>query len=91
MAMKFMNNKRTTGMMVSSWGLLQRCIQKKSGPVGRVEELFYALLGRPPSPDESRDFVDYITSQKTLAVGDYRAYEDVFWTLVNSSEFMFNH
>ncbi len=91
MAMKFMNNKRTTGMMIAQWGLLARVISKRSKPADRVEELFLSLISRPPTGEERREMLDYITKHSSQVVGDYKAYEDIFWVLVNMSEFMFNH
>jgi hypothetical protein len=56
----------------------------------KVETLFLAALGRPPKPEESRRFVSYVDSKS--ATGDQRqALADVFWALLNSPEFLFNH
>jgi hypothetical protein len=56
----------------------------------KVETLFLAALGRPPRPEESRRFVAYV--DKGGATGDQRqALADVFWALLNSPEFLFNH
>jgi hypothetical protein len=52
----------------------------------RVEELFLNTLSRKPHPDETARLVKYVEAgerRKTLA--------DVFWALLNSSEFMLNH
>ena len=56
----------------------------------RVEALFLAALARLPSPDEAQRFGSYVdrggaTGDKTKALGD------VFWVLLNSPEFLFNH
>ena len=90
MAIKFMNNKRTTGMMIAQWGLLAKIISKKSRPGDRVEELYLSLLGRPPSEQEKREYVEYLDAGNNMVTGDYKKYEDILWVLVNSSEFLFN-
>jgi Protein of unknown function (DUF1553) len=53
---------------------------------GRVETLFLAALGRPPSTIERARFVRHVES------GDLnRTLGDVFWALLNSAEFRHNH
>src|SRR5262249_55111586 len=57
---------------------------------GKIDALFLAALGRKPSPDESAPCVAYL--KKGGADGDpNRALSDVFWALLNSSEFGTNH
>lgn len=56
----------------------------------RIEALFLAALGRQPHPEELADFTAYVESGGPA--GDPKqALGDVFWALLNSSEFMFNH
>ena len=57
---------------------------------GKVETLYLAALTRRPRPDESAAMVTYIEKAKT---DDDRAkaLSDVFWALLNSPEFRFNH
>jgi hypothetical protein len=57
---------------------------------GRVETLFLATLSRPPRPQETERFVKYVEGggpQKDRK----KALADVFWALLNSSEFILNH
>jgi len=56
---------------------------------GRVETLFLATLSRRPAPEELRIFVEHIQSRQK--VNDEQALADVFWALLNSSEFQLNH
>ena len=61
---------------------------KGPADAGRMlEELFLTTLGRRPSATEK----DAVT--KALAAGDDRreVYVDLFWALLNSKEFAFNH
>ncbi len=56
----------------------------------RVEALFLATLSRRPTDEELTRFVTYVDSGGTE--GDTkRALGDVFWVLLNSSEFSLNH
>lgn len=56
----------------------------------RIESLYMATLSRKPKPHELARMVKYVKSggpkKNTEA-----AYADVFWALLNSSEFMLNH
>ena len=56
----------------------------------RIETLFLASLSRPPRPDEAARLLKYV---KTGGPKKDRkeALADVFWALLNSSEFMLNH
>ncbi len=57
---------------------------------GRVEALFLATLCRNPTAEEAVKLVQYV--DKGGAAGDRKkALADVYWVLLNSSEFMFNH
>jgi len=56
----------------------------------RIEALYYAVLSRPPSEAESKKLVKYIDGGGTKK-DPKLALSDVFWALLNSSEFMFNH
>ncbi|MFN4260560.1 MAG: DUF1549 and DUF1553 domain-containing protein [Gemmataceae bacterium] len=57
---------------------------------GRIETLFLAALSRKPRPDELQRLVSYV--ERGGAKNDPRsALADVFWVLLNSSEFMLNH
>jgi hypothetical protein len=56
----------------------------------RIEALYLAALCRPPRADERERLTAYVTSggpkqDSTQALGD------IFWALLNSSEFLMNH
>jgi hypothetical protein len=57
---------------------------------GRIETLFLAALTRPPTEAEARRLLAYVRSGGPKS--DPRAaLADVFWALLNSSEFILNH
>jgi uncharacterized protein DUF1549/uncharacterized protein DUF1553 len=59
-------------------------------PAQRIEALYLATLSRKPRPEEMARLVKYVDSGS--GKGDARAaLADVFWSLLNSSEFMLNH
>jgi hypothetical protein len=56
----------------------------------RLEALFLSALARQPTPEELEKFGSYV--ERGGATGDKRkALADVFWVLLNSTEFLFNH
>lgn len=57
---------------------------------GKVEALFYSALTRKPTPEEKEKFTSYV--DRGGPSGDKsKALADVFWVLLNSTEFLFNH
>jgi hypothetical protein len=56
----------------------------------RVETLYLMVLSRLPRPDETSKMVKYIESGGGTH-DSAQAVADVFWALLNSSEFMLNH
>jgi hypothetical protein len=57
---------------------------------GRIETLYLAALGRRPRPDERERLAAYVASGGPRH-NAASALADVFWALLNSSEFLFNH
>ncbi len=57
---------------------------------GKVEALFLATLSRAPRSQERERFVKYV-EEGGPAKDRKKALADVFWALLNSSEFMLNH
>jgi hypothetical protein len=55
-----------------------------------VEELYQAVLSRPPRPAERERLVKFIRSGGP-SHDPKRAMADVLWALLNSSEFLLNH
>ena len=56
----------------------------------RLETLFLAALSRPPRPEERERLLSYV--ERGGATGNQaEALADVFWALLNTSEFLFNH
>ena len=57
---------------------------------GRVEALFLEPLTPKPTPQEREQYASYV--DRGGPSGDKKkALADVFWVLLNSTEFLFNH
>ena len=52
-----------------------------------VTEIFLATVSRPPTPRERRRCLDHVRDASTRMKG----FEEVFWSLLNTDEFIFNH
>ena len=57
---------------------------------GRLETLYLATLSRTPRPEELRRLLTYL-ERGASADERRKALADVFWTLLNSNEFLLNH
>ncbi|MBL9139534.1 MAG: DUF1549 domain-containing protein [Verrucomicrobiales bacterium] len=58
-------------------------------PSAAVEAAYLAVLTRRPSPEESRHFVDRLENDAKVSRAHHL--EDLYWTLINSTEFAWNH
>ena len=68
-------------------GALQKLIEKSATPEDVIEELYIRTLSRRPTSEEKSEMRALIGE----AVKDQSAYEDILWSLLNSTEFAFNH
>ena len=62
-------------------------LRDESDADARLTQMYLAALSREPSKKELKDMGKYIKEEG----GVVAAYEDVFWALLNSAEFMTNH
>jgi WD40 repeat protein len=87
-SLHLMNSKALQAKLSSKTGRAWQLADSPRSPVEIVTELYLATLCRPPSDEELK-----------LATGAFSvpgasrqtATEDVFWSLLNSAEFVFNH
>jgi hypothetical protein len=88
-ALMMMNGKLTEEAINSPKGTTAAAVieNKRERPLERrIEELYLVTLSRKPRPEEARRLLDY------AAVGDSKqALRDIFWSLLNSTEFILNH
>jgi hypothetical protein len=68
-------------------GVVKSLTEKTSSPEEIITALFIRTLSRKPTADELASFVQMVAkAEKGPAV-----YEDIFWSLFSSTEFVFNH
>jgi hypothetical protein len=85
-ALWWMNGNVMARATMSSRTLLKVANDGKLDTRGRVEELFFVTLSRKPLPVELDRFVKYVESKP--ADKQVYALGDVFWVLLNTTEFM---
>jgi hypothetical protein len=56
----------------------------------QIEVLFLTALGRLPTEIETRELTQFV-EQKSSVADRQKALGDVFWAVLNSSEFLYNH
>ncbi len=80
-------NGDTTTQRIVGGNLIGRRLNENKTPGQIIEELFVRCLSRRPTTAESSKLVALVDAEKDRK----QALEDVFWSLLNSREFMFNH
>lgn len=87
-ALLFMNNVQIqNGLKVGPTTTLGKILQKVESVEARLDEMYLTVLGRFPTDTEKTYFASVINKYQNSKL----IYEDVYWALVNSSEFQFNH
>jgi hypothetical protein len=86
-ALMMMNGKFTEEATRSSRSATVTAVIESNRPVAqRIEELYLVVLSRKPQPDETRRLLDYARTRESK-----EALRDIYWSLLNSTEFVLNH
>ena len=80
-------NGQTLHSKISQGGVVKKLLDAKTPPEEIVERLYIRVLCRKPSEQEAKQLADILANEKD----SQRALEDLFWALLNSREFVFNH
>lgn len=67
--------------------MLEGLLRTETSDSARVEHLYLRAYGRKPDSSERRAAVSFVKANG----GGAKAYEDLFWAILNSAEFMTNH
>jgi hypothetical protein len=82
-----MLNGDATTSRIRQGALVSKRIAEKKSPEQIIEELYLRTLVRRPSADETAKLQTALKDEPDKAKG----LEDVFWALMNTREFVFNH
>ncbi len=87
-ALHLLNGDNSQGRVING-GLVPKLIAEKKSPREIIDELYQRCFSRKPTEDEMSRLMTLVTP---AAPDEQRkVLEDVFWALLNSEEFMFNH
>jgi uncharacterized protein DUF1549/uncharacterized protein DUF1553 len=80
-------NGATVEPKIQQGNLVGKMLQEKKTPAQVIEHLYIRCLSRPPKPEELKNLLGAVDANKDKK----QALDDVFWAIMNSREFMFNH
>ncbi len=80
-------NGETVQNKIAQGGLVKRLLDEKQTPSQAIDALYLRTLTRLPTRDERQKLVTLVGQAENPQVG----LEDVFWAILNSREFLFNH
>jgi hypothetical protein len=75
------------GAKVDADGRLDRILDRFGRPERVIEELYWTTLSRPPTAREIEVCLAHCQDRKESP----KAFEEIFWALLNADEFIFNH
>ncbi|HVR82882.1 MAG TPA: DUF1553 domain-containing protein, partial [Planctomycetota bacterium] len=96
-ALMIMNGAMPNGEIGRANNTLDKILKQFTSPGERLDRIFLSVLCRRPTPRERSSYLPHLTTAGPTAAPGTPAgpkkepYEDVFWVLLNSSEFLFNH
>ena len=87
-SLHLMNSKGLQTKLTTTSGRARTLADSQKSPEEIVVELYLATLSRFPEPEEVAVATAAFTAENATRRS---ATEDVFWALLNSAEFVFNH
>lgn len=85
-----MINGDTSNSKIRQGQFVAKCIQQKMDVPGIIEDMYIRCFTRKPSPEETARLLAIVNEQKDQKA-QQEVLEDIFWSLLNSREFLFNH
>jgi hypothetical protein len=82
-------NGETVHQKIVAGGLIKRMLDEKQTPQQIVDYLYTSTVCRKPTEQERAAILQEHAAQPPEAAQQF--FEDLFWALLNSKEFMFNH
>lgn len=83
-------NGDSTQQRIRQGKLVENMLAEGKAPGEIIEHLYLTTISRPPNDGEREKLLAAIHEQKSQQ-GIKETLEDIFWALLNSKEFIFNH
>jgi hypothetical protein len=83
-------NGDTTQQRVRQGKIVETLLLEKKSPAEIIERLYLTVLSRAPTDQEQEKLLAAVAAAKEPALVK-ETLEDIFWALLNSKEFIFNH
>ena len=83
-------NGNTVGPKIETGKLAETMLREKRTPSQVIERVYILALSRSPTTQELSKLVTKVDAEKD-AKGKQQMLNDIFWAILNSREFMFNH
>ena len=83
-------NGESTHNRIRSSKVISSLLAKKTPPDDIIENLYLRTLGRPPTQAEKEKLAPHLAEAKDQKQ-TREVLDDIFWALLNSKEFLFNH
>jgi hypothetical protein len=80
-------NGDTVAQKIAAGGVISQLLTAKTPSEQIVEQLYLRCFSRKPAPEELSSLAPQIKD----APNPQQTYEDLFWAMLNSKEFLFNH
>ena len=80
-------NGDTTNAKIQQGGLIPTRLKEGKPPADIIAELYLRCFSRRPTEQELTSLAAIVAEQANAQ----EALEDVFWSMLNSREFLFNH
>jgi hypothetical protein len=80
-------NGETVENKVRDGGAIKRMLEAGRTPEQIIETIYIRSLARKPTPEETQKLMAVVSGEPSPQKG----LEDVFWAVLNSREFLFNH
>ncbi|MFO0877187.1 MAG: DUF1549 domain-containing protein [Gemmataceae bacterium] len=90
-ALLMMNGKNINDAIGSQKGTVPSVMTAKAQPNAVIRDLYLAALNRPPKKAEMANIMKKVALRAGFRDSSKAQYEDLFWALLNSNEFIINH
>lgn len=84
-------NGDTVTTKIDQGGVVKKLIGEGKTPEQIIEDIYIRTVTRKPTPEEMKQLVGQVNAVGNDAAQKQQVLSDVFWAVLNSKEFIFNH